>query len=107
MRGFWIEITNNTKLLPLLGDLSEQGPLFCISIADFEKNIVPTLCGSDCVIACMHGIETAHESGTRTDNESSRVDLAMEKCVAIEIFDNYVCMKFFTEYSPQLLNAVC
>lgn len=55
------------------GDLSREGKLFQISIADFERDIAPTLSGRDCVIwLCGVGVGLS-------DEETAAVGSVMER----------------------------
>ncbi len=59
------------------GDLSEKGPLFHISLADFERNILPTLRSCDCVIVCTGALSLA--AAESSDAETLRLSVTTEK----------------------------
>ena len=48
------------------GDLSEEGELFRISVADFERDILPTLTERDCVL-CLRDLPNEGGGGSLKD----------------------------------------
>lgn len=62
----------------LLGNLSEEGLSFCISLSDFEQNILQSLKSSDCVMWLRDGCR-ASPSGFPNKDEDKEIDSVIEK----------------------------